>query len=95
MPIEADRPDEAPRPDVRRGLTAADIEIVDLVARGLTNREAATVLQISAKTVEWKLTRIYRATGVRSRTELAATYARQRERDAKPQGHSPQGEERS
>jgi DNA-binding CsgD family transcriptional regulator len=27
---------------------------------------------ISAKTVEWNLTRIYRKLGVRSRTELAA-----------------------
>ncbi|HEY9559026.1 MAG TPA: LuxR C-terminal-related transcriptional regulator [Acidimicrobiales bacterium] len=41
------------------------------MARGLTNREAATELIISAKTVEHHLSRIYAKLGVRSRTELA------------------------
>jgi DNA-binding CsgD family transcriptional regulator len=42
-----------------------------LAARGHRNDEIASELGLSAKTVEWNLTRIYRKVGVRSRTELA------------------------
>jgi DNA-binding CsgD family transcriptional regulator len=45
---------------------------VELVAAGRTTREVAEEMFVSAKTVEWNLTRIYRKLGVRSRTELAA-----------------------
>ena len=47
-----------------------------LVAEGGQNNEIATRLGVSAKTVEWNLTRIYRKLGVRSRTELAIYIAR-------------------
>jgi LuxR family maltose regulon positive regulatory protein len=53
-------------------LSATEDEIVRLARRGLTNREIATQLALSPKTVEWNLTRIYRKLEVRSRTELAA-----------------------
>ena len=43
-----------------------------LVARGFRNDEVARALALTAKTVEWHLTHIYRKLGVRSRTELAA-----------------------
>ena len=42
-----------------------------LVAQGLTNREVAAELVVSAKTVEHHLSRVYAKVGVRSRTELA------------------------
>jgi DNA-binding CsgD family transcriptional regulator len=58
----------------RTGLSAAESKIAELVARGLTNREVATTLDISTKTVEWNLTKIYRSLRIRSRTELAARY---------------------
>ena len=45
------------------------------VARGATNREAATGLLISPKTVEYHLARVYAKLGVRSRAELAARMA--------------------
>ena len=44
-----------------------------LVGQGLTNREVASALFISVRTVESHLGRIYRKRGVRSRTELAAS----------------------
>ena len=53
-------------------LSATEREIVRLARRGRTNREIAGELDVSPKTVEWNLTRIYRKLGVRSRTELAA-----------------------
>jgi DNA-binding CsgD family transcriptional regulator len=53
-------------------LTENERRIADLVARGDTNREVGAVLGLSAKTVEWNLTKVYRKLGVRSRTELAA-----------------------
>ena len=56
-------------------LTPAEQRIARLVAVGLRNNEVAAELAISAKTVEWRLTRIYRKLGVRSRTELAVTFA--------------------
>jgi DNA-binding CsgD family transcriptional regulator len=53
-------------------LSATEREIVRLARRGRTNREIAAELDVSPKTVEWNLTRIYQKLGVRSRTELAA-----------------------
>jgi DNA-binding NarL/FixJ family response regulator len=51
-------------------LTGRQRRIAALVATGLTNAETAAALSVSPKTVEWNLSRIYRALGVRSRTEL-------------------------
>jgi DNA-binding CsgD family transcriptional regulator len=52
-------------------LSEMETQIAALVSRGQTNREVALALQISSKTVEWNLSKIYRKLGVRSRTELA------------------------
>jgi DNA-binding CsgD family transcriptional regulator len=52
-------------------LSATESEIARLVAAGRTNREVAAVLHLSARTVEWNLSKLYRKLGVRSRTELA------------------------
>jgi DNA-binding CsgD family transcriptional regulator len=53
-------------------LTPAELQVAQLVVRGHTNNEVASMLHMSTKTVEANLTRIYRKLGVRSRTELAA-----------------------
>jgi DNA-binding CsgD family transcriptional regulator len=55
-------------------LTPTEEKVAALVAAGSTNREAADALFISIHTVEANLKRIYRKLGVRSRTELAATF---------------------
>jgi DNA-binding CsgD family transcriptional regulator len=53
-------------------LSETERRIVELVAAGRTNGEVAASLHVSAKTVEWNLTKVFRKVGVRSRTELAA-----------------------
>lgn len=56
-------------------LTATERTIAELAATGMTNREIAERAFVTAKTVEGHLTRVYRKLGVRSRTELAASWA--------------------
>lgn len=53
-------------------LTPQEQLVSDLVARGMTNREVASELFVSTKTVQYHLTRIYTKLGIRSRGELAA-----------------------
>ncbi|PRA10535.1 hypothetical protein CQ010_13770 [Arthrobacter sp. MYb211] len=52
------------------GLTTRENEIVELVRRGLTNREIARVLTVSQRTVEGHLYRIFAKLGVYERSEL-------------------------
>jgi DNA-binding CsgD family transcriptional regulator len=54
------------------GLTSTEARIAGLVRDGATNREIATRLYLSVKTVEATLTRVYRKLGVRSRTQLSS-----------------------
>ncbi len=56
-------------------LTAQELQVALLVARGTTNREAAAALLLSPKTIEFHLGKAYRKLGVRSRTELARLVA--------------------
>ncbi|MDR9373168.1 helix-turn-helix transcriptional regulator, partial [Conexibacter sp. JD483] len=55
-------------------LTARERSVCELVAGGATNREAATALFVSPRTVEHHLRQAYRKLGVRSRTELAVRW---------------------
>jgi DNA-binding NarL/FixJ family response regulator len=59
------------RPSRDGGLTNTEQKVAELVAAGGTNKEVASELFLSVKTVEANLSRIYRKLGVRSRTELA------------------------
>jgi DNA-binding CsgD family transcriptional regulator len=52
-------------------LTATEQRVAEVVALGLTNKEAAARLFLSVHTVESSLSRIYRKLGIRSRSELA------------------------
>ncbi|MFI7061018.1 AAA family ATPase [Kribbella sp. NPDC050124] len=56
--------------DPRRQLTPQELQIALLVADGARNRDIATSLFLSPKTVEAHLTRVYRKLGVTSRTQL-------------------------
>ena len=56
-------------------LTPAEKRVAALAAQGLSNKEIASTLVVSAKTVEAHLGRTYRKLNVRSRTELAAKLA--------------------
>ncbi len=63
------------RPAAAGSLTPQELQVALTVARGATNREAATALLISPKTVEYHLARVYAKLGIRSRAELAAGMA--------------------
>lgn len=55
-------------------LTERERAVARLVAAGLTNREAATRLYVSVKTIEYHLAQIYRKLGIRSRRQLATRW---------------------
>lgn len=52
-------------------MTPQERRIVELVAQGRTNREIAADVQLGVKTLERRLTALYRKAGVSSRIELA------------------------
>jgi sigma-54 dependent transcriptional regulator, acetoin dehydrogenase operon transcriptional activator AcoR len=58
-------------------LTESERSVADLVAEGLTNREAATRLFLSHHTVDAHLRHIYRKLGIRSRVELTRVVSEQ------------------
>jgi DNA-binding NarL/FixJ family response regulator len=62
------------RASSNRELSGTEERIAELVRLGRSNKEIAGVLHLSVKTVEWNLSKIYRKLGVRSRTELGATF---------------------
>lgn len=57
-------------------LTSRELEVLELVLTGKTNKAIATEISISAKTVEFHLDNIYRKLGVRSRV-MAGIWALQ------------------
>ena len=52
-------------------LTPGELRVVELAARGLTNREIADELFVTTKAVRWHLGNAYRKLGISSREELA------------------------
>nr|WP_245695480.1 helix-turn-helix transcriptional regulator [Streptomyces antibioticus] len=58
-----------------RGLTRSELGVVQLIAQGATNREAAERLFISPHTVNTHLRHVFEKLGVRSRVQLARLYA--------------------
>jgi predicted ATPase/DNA-binding CsgD family transcriptional regulator len=59
-------------------LTPTELEVVDLVARGMTNPEIGKRLFIGSGTVKTHLSHVFAKLDVRSRAELAATASRRR-----------------
>ena len=59
------------RPHATQQLSATEWKVAELIAGGATNREIASQLFMSVKTVEANLSRIYQKLGLRSRTALA------------------------
>jgi DNA-binding CsgD family transcriptional regulator len=59
----------------REALTASEHRVAELAAQGLTNREIAQGLFVTARTVEGHLTNVFRKLHLGSRTELASALA--------------------
>jgi predicted ATPase/DNA-binding CsgD family transcriptional regulator len=79
VPKPAQPAPSAPPPPSRpasspAGLTAREVEVLRLVAQGLTDAQVAEQLVISRRTVNWHLTSIYSKIGVSSRS-AATRYA--------------------
>jgi DNA-binding NarL/FixJ family response regulator len=51
-------------------LTECELAVAGHVARGLTNKETATLLYVSPHTVDYNLRQIFRRLDVRSRVEM-------------------------
>ncbi|MBG7696544.1 helix-turn-helix transcriptional regulator [Streptomyces sp. MC1] len=56
-------------------LTYAEQRCAELAAAGASNRDIATAVTVSVKTVEATLTRVYRKLGLHARIQLAHTVA--------------------
>lgn len=67
-----------PAPGAR--LTGRELEVAELVARGLTNHAIASRLKVAPRTAEAHVENIRRKLGVRSRAQIAAWVAGQRPR---------------
>ncbi len=62
-------------------LSRREAEVLSLVVQGQSNGEIALALQVSARTIQKHLERIYQKLGVRNRTEAAVqAYARRHRR---------------
>jgi DNA-binding NarL/FixJ family response regulator len=63
----APAPPESGRPDPPDGLTQREVEILALIAGGLTNPEISGRLYLSSHTVKTHINRIFAKTGSRDR----------------------------
>ncbi|MFI0714545.1 LuxR C-terminal-related transcriptional regulator [Streptomyces inhibens] len=63
------------RPRPLTGLTAQQLRVARHVAEGRTNREVATLLALSHRTVDHHLRNVFAALGIRSRVELVHALA--------------------
>ena len=64
-------------PEARDQLTAQELQIAQLVAQGLSNREIGQRLYLSHRTISTHLYRIFPKLGITSRAELGVALAPQ------------------
>jgi len=70
--------------DLGPDLSAREKEVLELVAKGLTNTQLAEALSLSENTVKFHLQNIFQKLGVSNRTEAAGVYFRTRGTGAQP-----------
>jgi DNA-binding CsgD family transcriptional regulator len=75
-PPPAAFPEQKHGPEEILGLTPREAQVLNLLARGYTNREIAAALVISVKTVSVHVSHILRKLGAPNRFEAAATISR-------------------
>ena len=68
---------ESSRPPALAVLTPKEYQVASLIATGATNREAASSLFLSSRTVEAHLARVYRKLGINSRAQLVLEFAKE------------------
>lgn len=83
-PAPTDSPAQAPAPEatglqveVHRPLTARELEVLQIIAKGLSNNEAASVLGLSKATIRTHLEHIYQKLDVTNRVEAVTEGMRQ------------------
>ena len=57
-------------------LTEREIDVVELICEGMTNKQIANRLEIEEKTVKFHLTNAYRKLGTKTRLELVTRHFR-------------------
>ena len=68
---EPEKPQAELAPAFPAGLSAREVEVLRLLARGMTNSQIAQELYVSPSTVNGHLTSAYRKTGSSGRAEAA------------------------
>ena len=67
-------PDRSRNRDLTKSLSSRQLEILALVADGLSNAEIASRLYLTESTVKWHVRKILRALGVSNRAQAVARY---------------------
>ena len=63
-------------PDRLAALSSREVEVLDLIAVGMTNADIADRLNVTVHTVKFRLASVYRKLGVANRAQAVATYLR-------------------
>ena len=87
LPIQARAANDPPGVELKAALRPREIEIMSLVAAGMTNKRIALTLGITPETVKWNLKNIFARIGVSNRYD-ALTWTRRQRLIAEPALHS-------
>ncbi len=58
----------------RKDMTKREMDVIDLVCKGLTNKEIASRLSLSEQTIKAHISRIFRKLGILNRSQLVALF---------------------
>jgi LuxR family maltose regulon positive regulatory protein len=87
VPIQARAANDPPEDELKTVLRPREVEIMSLVAAGMTNKRIALTLGITPETVKWNLKNIFARIGVSNRYD-ALTWTRRQKLIAEPD-HRP------